>query len=44
MDILKNNWDSPLDYVFSLFNASCYINITKRNLEIIFNTYKCYCQ
>jgi hypothetical protein len=29
MDILKNNWFSPLKYVVSLFNISCNINITK---------------
>jgi len=39
MDILKNNWDSPLEYVVSLFNISCNRNITKKNLEIVFNTY-----
>jgi hypothetical protein len=31
MDILKDNWDSPLEYVVSLFNNSCNINITKKN-------------
>ncbi len=31
MDILKDNWDSPLDYVVSFFNTYCNINITKRN-------------
>jgi len=30
MDILKNNWDSPLEYVVSLFNNYCNKNITKR--------------
>jgi hypothetical protein len=28
MDILKNNWDSPLEYVISLFNIYCNTNIT----------------
>ncbi len=27
MDILKDNWDSPLEYVVSLFNIFCNINI-----------------
>jgi hypothetical protein len=31
MDILKNNWDSPSEYVVSLFNNSCNTNITKKN-------------
>jgi hypothetical protein len=31
MDILKNNWDSPLEYVVSLFNAYCNTNITKKS-------------
>ncbi len=26
MDILKYNWDSPLEYVISLFNTSCNTN------------------
>ncbi len=39
MNILKDNWDSPLEYVVSLFNIFCNKNITKKNLEIIFNTY-----
>ncbi len=30
MDILKNNWDSPLKYVVSLFNTFCNTNITKK--------------
>jgi hypothetical protein len=30
MDILKDNWDSPLKYVVSLFNNSCNANITKK--------------
>jgi hypothetical protein len=38
INILKNNWDSPLEYVVSLFNTSCNTNITKKNLEIVFNT------
>ncbi len=33
MDILKDNWDSPLEYVVSLFNNSCNTNITKKNLK-----------
>jgi hypothetical protein len=39
MDIFKNNWYSPLEYVVSLFNASCNTNIIKNKLEIVFNTY-----
>ncbi len=27
MDILKENWDSPMEYVVSLFNNSCNTNI-----------------
>jgi len=38
MDILKKNWDPPLEYVVSLFNTSCNKNIIKK-IEIIFNTY-----
>ncbi len=38
IDILKNNWDSPLEYVVSLFNTSCNTYITKKNLEIVFGT------
>jgi hypothetical protein len=30
MDILKNNWDSPLEYVVSFFNTYCNTNITKK--------------
>ncbi len=30
MDILKNNWDLPLEYVVSLFNTYCNTNITKK--------------
>ncbi len=30
MDILKNNWDSPLEYVVSLFNTFCNTNIIKK--------------
>jgi hypothetical protein len=29
MDILKDNWDSPLEYVVSLLNNSCNTNISK---------------
>jgi len=28
MDILKDNWDSPLEYVVSLFNIYYNTNIT----------------
>jgi hypothetical protein len=35
MDILKNIWDSPLEYVVSLFNIFCNINITKRKRNYI---------
>ncbi len=31
MDILKDNWDSPLEYVVSLFNIFCNKNITLKN-------------
>ncbi len=52
MDILKDNWDSPLEYVVSLFNIYCNINITKkiiRNhiqcLQMFFEKqHKCLCQ
>jgi hypothetical protein len=40
MDILKDNWDSPMEYVVSLFNISCNTNITFSKLKTIFNTYK----
>jgi hypothetical protein len=30
MDILKNNWDSPLEYVVSLFSSSGNTNIIKK--------------
>jgi len=50
-DILKKNWDSPLEYVVSLFDISCNTNIIIKKLEIIFNIYKrfekqhkCLCQ
>ncbi len=28
---LKNNWNSQLQYIVSLFNTSCNTNITKKN-------------
>jgi hypothetical protein len=31
MDILKDNWDSPLEYVVSFFNTSYNTNISKIN-------------
>ncbi len=31
MNILKNNWDSPSEYVVSLFDIFCNTNITKNN-------------
>jgi len=31
MDILEDNWDSPLEYVVSLFNNSCDTNIFSKN-------------
>jgi hypothetical protein len=31
MNILKNNWDSSLEYVVSLFNFSCNTNIIFKN-------------
>ncbi len=40
MEILKNNWDSQLQYVVSLFNTSCNTNIIKNKLKIIFDIYK----
>ncbi len=40
MEILKNNWDSQLQYVVSLFNTSCNTNISKNKLKIIFDIYK----
>jgi hypothetical protein len=30
---LKNNWDSPLEYVVSLFNIFCNTNITKKKIR-----------
>jgi hypothetical protein len=39
MDILKNNWDSPLEYVVSLFNNFSNTNITKKRKKIVFNIY-----
>jgi hypothetical protein len=38
-NILKISWDSPLEYVVSLFNTFCNTNITLKKLEIVFNTY-----
>jgi len=38
MDILKNNWNSPLDYVVSLFNIYCNTNITQK-IKFSFNMY-----
>jgi hypothetical protein len=34
MNMLKNNWDSPLEYVVSLFNTSCNTNIIKNNFKL----------
>jgi len=39
MDILKNNWDSPLEYVVSLFNNNYNTNIIIKFLNFVFNTY-----
>jgi len=39
MDILKNNWDSPLEYVVSLFNNNYNTNIIIKSLNFVFNTY-----
>jgi hypothetical protein len=39
MDILKNNWDSPLEYVVLLSNTSCNIKLLKDKLEIVFSIY-----
>jgi hypothetical protein len=33
MNILKNNWDSPLEYVVSLFNVFCNTNITENQIR-----------
>jgi hypothetical protein len=33
MNILKNNWDLPLEYVVSLFNAFCNTNITENQIR-----------
>jgi hypothetical protein len=33
MDILKNNWDSPSEYVVSLFNIFCNTSITKKQIR-----------
>jgi hypothetical protein len=33
MNILKNNWDSRLEYVVSLFNTSYTINITLKKIR-----------
>ncbi len=35
MDTLKTNWDSPLEYVVSLFNVFCNTNITKKKKNCI---------
>jgi hypothetical protein len=35
MDILKNNWNSPLEYVVSLFNTSCNTNIIIKKINCI---------
>jgi hypothetical protein len=39
MDILKDNWDSPLEYVVLLFNISCNTNIIFKKLKIVFNSF-----
>ncbi len=36
---MKDNWDSPLEYVVLLFNISCNTNIIFKKLEFIFNSY-----
>ncbi len=33
MDILKDNWDSPLEYVVSSFNTSCNTNIINKQIR-----------
>jgi hypothetical protein len=35
MDIFKNNWDSPLEYVVTLFNIFCNRNIILKKLNHI---------
>ncbi len=38
-EILKDNWNSPLDCIVSLFNIYCNTNITKTKKKLnIFNT------
>jgi hypothetical protein len=39
VEMLKNNWDSQLQYVVSLFNTSCDTNITKTKIKIKINIY-----
>jgi hypothetical protein len=39
MNILKDNWDSPLEYVVSLFNTFCNTNNNQIIIIIILNTY-----
>jgi hypothetical protein len=39
MDILKNYWDSQLEYVVSLFNISAIKISLKSKIKIIFNIY-----
>jgi hypothetical protein len=39
MDILKDNWDSQLDYVVLLFNISYNTNIIFKKLKNVFNSY-----
>ncbi len=47
----EKNWDSPLEYVVSLFNASCNTNITKKIQKLysiltilLKKQHKCSCQ
>jgi hypothetical protein len=34
MNILKDKWDSPLEYVISLFNVFCNTNITTKKFKL----------
>jgi hypothetical protein len=33
LDILKDNWDSPLEYVVSLFNNFCNTNVIFKKIR-----------
>jgi hypothetical protein len=42
MDILKDNCDSPLEYVVSLFNISCNTNIIQKQIKICIQYLWCF--